>query len=229
MQHSSKLFLFLALSVLVESFSHAQVFSRIEAGFSIKEKNSDGTSGLTMGKVYYDKNIRQIVFNISFPRSEMMVVKDTLIYRIIDNKLLEKVKTNEIIDFSILNLCLNGMLQDFGLKNSSYHLTNMEKDSNMVISTWEPHKALVKIRGKIILSKIDKKLNGLVAYSPEGKIVAKQFFRDYQNIDGLNFPAKIIQFIYLDDKEEHKLTTYKDIIVNNFSNEKDYNYTIPVE
>ena len=89
------------------STATAQQFYRLQADFSIKEKNADSTQRLTVGKVYYDKTYQKIVYIISFPEPEVWVIKDTMLYRFKDNKLLNKQKTFLAPESSIFHLALS--------------------------------------------------------------------------------------------------------------------------
>ena len=199
----------------------------MEAEFSIKKKNSDGDLMLTMGKVYFDNNLKKIIYNIEFPEPEILLITESFIYKIIDNNTVESIATKGAIGFSIFSLCLNGSLEYYGLKNTPYSLTQMEKDEQMIITTWQPPEQLEKVMGKFMLSQVDKKIQGLISFDPEGNIIGKQFFEEYQTVNGLDIPTKITHFIYMNDKEEHEVTTFKNIKLNNTENENFYNYNIP--
>jgi hypothetical protein len=45
----------------------AQEYYRLSADFTVKIKNADGQKNLTKGKVYYDKNYKNLIYDISFP------------------------------------------------------------------------------------------------------------------------------------------------------------------
>jgi len=79
--------------------ANAQTFNRIEADFSIKEKDINGNKLLTIGRVYYDKNIRKIVLNISFPEKIIIVATDSLVYMIDNDSLIKTSPAVVPIDF----------------------------------------------------------------------------------------------------------------------------------
>ena len=114
----------------------------------------------------------------------------------------------------------------YGLKNSPYKLTDIQKDSSMIITTWEIPPVINPGKGKLILSQVDKKLNGLVSFDPDNNILSKQFFRDYVNLNGLEFPTQVINYLYLNIDEDIKITTFKNIIFNNLEDEIYYNYPL---
>ena len=72
------------------------------------------------------------------------------------------------------------------------------------------------------MSQKNKLIFGLVSFHPDGSIISKQFFEDYINVDGLMIPSKITQIALFKEKPEYKITTYKNIKVNNFEDSKYY-------
>ena len=138
----------------------SQNFYRIKADFTIKQKNADGSSSLTVGKVYYDKNYKEIIYDISFPEKEIWVTKDTLLYKFADKKLLNKKKVPAIAEFSIFHLSLNGTLNNFGLESSPYTIGTVEKEKGMVLTTWIPPANMEKNLGKVVISQKEKKYLG---------------------------------------------------------------------
>lgn len=98
----------------------------------------------------------------------------------------------------------------------------------MVISVWEPDDSKLKeAMGKVIISNIDKKLNGIVFYNTEGEMLSKQFYQDYINVSGCEFPTEIIQITYHETGQNYQLTTYKNVVINQNGNEDLYNISIP--
>lgn len=221
-----KNFILLALFILPQLLL-GQSLNRIETDFSLKEKDFLGNKKLSVGTVYYDKTVKQLIFRVSFPQKEVICVTDSAIYRFRNDSLLSKVNTPAMLQFSIFNLFLNGNLAYYGLQQSPYELTNVEKDSNMVISTWLPPENLLDRNGKIMLSQIDKNIFGLISYNPAGDIVSKQFFDDYSKSDGFEFPMKVVQYLNTENGEEIKVSTYRNLKINNYEHEGLYHYHIP--
>lgn len=211
---SSLLFLF---SCIVLS----QNFYRICGDFSIKSKSDDG-SQLIIGKFYYDKNQGNIVHENAFPEKETWVTSDTNLYKIANKVIVSRQTIPNFTNFSIYHLVLNNKLSNFGLEGSVYTLENVEKENDMVISTWMPIAKIRKLYGKVLLSTKNNNLTGIIFYNPDGEIVKKQFFEDYDIYNGLAFPGKVIEITYVNAKEIYQVTTYKNILVNDVR--EDYKY-----
>lgn len=220
--------LFILFFAFLTSYNaQSQIFYRIEADFVMKVKTSSGQQQLTVGKVFYDKNVNQIVYDISFPEKEIWLQKDTTLYRIVDSKVLGQQSIPTMLEFSIFSLVLNGHLADYGLKNTRFSIKKVERIDNSVISTWEPPKELKVIFGDVLLSNVNQQLNGIVFKSSSGAIISRQFFRNYTRVKGVSFPLEIIKEIYVADKKNIEVTTFNNILINDYSSGKKYDYKVP--
>lgn len=217
-------FLFFPLSLLQVD---PQFFFRISIDFVIKAKSPAGDQQLTVGKLYYDKNIKQIIYVVSFPEKEIWVQKDTVLYKIVNSKVIGKQRIPQGIEFSIYNLALNGNLADYGLKKTQFRIKKVEKSDGNVISTWEPPAASKKYLGDILLSNVNQQLDGLVFKNNAGEVVARQFFRNYIKVKGLSFPQEIIKENYVSGQKIYELTNFTNILINDLSGDNTYDYKIP--
>jgi hypothetical protein len=220
-------YLFLFLFPLSVVQVEPQLFFRIKTDFIIKAKSPTGEQQLTVGKIYYDKNVKQIVYDISFPEKEIWVQRDTVLYKIVNSKIIGKQRIPAGIEFSIYNLVLNGTLNDYGLKKTKFTLRKVEKSDNNVISTWEPPIEFKKYFGDILLSNVDQKLNGIVFKNNAGEVVSRQFFRNYMKVNGLSFPQEIYRENFVNGKKDIELTTFTNIVVNDLSGENKYDFKMP--
>ncbi len=133
-----RIFLFLFLGFLfIANISFAQDYFRITADFSVKVKKSDGQLNLTRGKVFYDKNYKQLIYDITFPKIETWVIKDTNLVKIRQDTIFGRQSIPSINEFTIFHLALNSNLNDFGLKNSVYQINKVEKKNGLVLSYWK--------------------------------------------------------------------------------------------
>lgn len=221
------LFIFFKL-LLLPNILFGQHFFRIEGDFTIKEK-IENKSQLIIGKFYYDKNIDKIVYNIRFPEPQIYVFKDTLLYQFVSDTLYKISSVPNVNKFTIFYLSLNNSINNYGLEKSIYKLESIEKENDMIISTWVPRKKFNRQLGKIMLSTKNNKLLGIVFFNKDDKIVAKQFFEDYQNFKGLDFPTKIIKIVYVNEKPYYHVTTFENIQINNIKSNFYYDYPIPIK
>ncbi len=202
-------------------------FFRISTDFTIKAKTPTGEQQLTIGELFYDKNIKQIVYSVRFPEKEIWVQRDTVLYKIVDSKVISKQSIPAGIELSIYNLVLNGNLSDYGLKKMRFKIKKVEKSEGKVISTWEPPAQLKKYLGDILLSNVNQQLDGIVFKNNVGEVVARQFFRNYTKVKGLSFPQEIIKESYINGQKIYELTTFSNILINDISRGNIYNYKIP--
>ncbi|MEX1190250.1 MAG: hypothetical protein WED33_13405 [Bacteroidia bacterium] len=204
-----------------------QHYFRMKADFSIKEKFNDGKMALTMGTVYYDRTHKKLVYDVKFPEKEQWVIMDTVFYKIRDKKLIQKQYIPLLPSSTIFESALANNLDNFGLENSFYSLKRVEKDADLVISTWLPEKRLEKVMGKIIISRKNNQLFGIAFYTPEGELVKKQLFNGYLKSQGIAFPAEITDLMYKLAGKETKITSFKNLVVNEMKNDAMYNLVVP--
>lgn len=179
---------------------------------------------LTLGKVYYDKKIQKLVYNISFPDNEVWVVKDSISTVYKNNLLYQTEKINPFVQTTVFHKCLDGKFNDYGLKESVYKVEKVEKDSNMVITTWVPPSNIMFL-GRIITSTVNNSLYGVVIKNKANTILSKQIFKKYAVVKGLKVPSEIIQIMYKGDQEIYQVITLSNIQINNLQNERYYNYS----
>jgi hypothetical protein len=204
-----------------------QKFFRIKGEFTIKAKASDGKSQLTMGNFYYDRNFKKLVYITRFPKKETWVSIDTSVYHIVNNKVIGRQSAPPIAEFSMFHLALNSQLSNYGFKNTALKIDKLEKDGDMVITTWAPPEKAAKLFGKIKTSTKNSRLYGIVFLSTDNKVLKKQFFNEYKNISGLEFPHEVIDITYIKEKENYQVTTYKNIVIDDLTEGSIYNYVIP--
>lgn len=225
MKPSKKIILIFLYFLASYNYIFSQNFFRIKADFSIKETLPGKKSRLIMGKVYYDKNYKKLIYDINFPEKETIVITDSFMI-IIAGREREKINTPSSNDFSVFHLCLNSNLAGFGLKNSPYTIEKVEKDSDMVITTYLPPSKFSNTLGKVMLSQKQKKLFGIVIFNVNNEVAGKQFFKNYANYSGMEFPDEIVQITYTDKEEFYKVTSFKNVAVNEMQDENMYNYSV---
>ncbi len=221
--------LFLFIMFLSGSLS-AQDYYRFTAEFVIKEKLEDEASQLITGNIYFDKYIKKLVYDVQFPEASVIVMHDTLLYKIKDGVVQEIKSIPPLAENSVFYQLLEGKTKNFGLDvaGSGYELKQVEKIDAQVISTFEPVEELKSIFGTVHISVREGRLYGVVIKDSEGEILNKQFFRKYINVSGLQVPSEMISINFLQpDKTLKKITTFKKVRIN--ENENDFMYNYPVD
>jgi hypothetical protein len=225
MKKLSSIIVFLCLLISISTGNAAaQNYTRIQADFSVKAKSITGGQTLTMGQVYYDRNIKQLIYYVTFPEKEIWVTSDTVLYQIKEGKLISKTSTLSMSEFTVFHLALSSHLQDFGLKNTNYTASDIQRDRDLVITTWiPPAKAREKL-GNILVSVKSKQLFGVIFQDPKGTVLRKQFFENYLLVNGLAFPGKIIEINIVNGIDSYQVTTYKNIVIDEMENDNKYFY-----
>ena len=221
-------FLFRIFQVFIFTFlfqpvAFSQDYFRIRADFTVKISNSDGTRNLTRGVVYYDKNIKELIYDISFPEKETWVSRDTSLLKIRDGKVYDKMSIPSINEFTIFHLALNSMLNDFGLKNSPFKIQKVEKKGDLTLSYWNIPEQASTLMDFVVVARKGNRLESVVIMADENKVLSKQFFRNYTRVRAFEFPSQIVQALYdTQNRENYQSTEFKNLVVNETGNNESY-------
>ncbi len=218
----------LFLALLLPSLAFSQGNFRLRADVTIKEVNKEaGTQNLWKGKVYYDKTNETLLYDFFFPYKSVWYMNKKTLYDIRRDTVKAEKKNAIRLESTIFHLALEHNMNQFGLEKFIYELGDTKRDGDMVISEWKPKANFAPAFGEVHLSNKNGKLYGVLAFSPEKTIVRKQFFRQYQRVGNIDFPSEQIEFIYLEEGGEIKrLTTYKNIVINELANEEYYQFDV---
>ncbi len=219
-------FFFLAVFAY-NSIGYGQDYFRIQADVTVKISSNDSTKSLTKATVYYDKNIKELIYDISFPRKEKWLSKDTSLYKYQSDTLIQRVSIPSINEFTVFHLALNAGLKDFGLKNTNYNMSKVEKQGDRVLSYWKIPKQMNLPIDHVVIAKKDNRLESVIIVGENQQIMSRQFFRDYIKIDAFEFPGQIIQVIYDDSgQENYQVTEFSNIKVNDMANNHLYHFKL---
>jgi hypothetical protein len=215
--------------------SSAQQFYRIKSDVSIKDKLANGTYRLTVGKVYYDKPSLKLIYKLHFPQEETIIIQDTTLYKVgKDGALMSSQNVMVVNEFSIFHLSLSGKLADYGINSGKaagiYKISKVEKEKDgRIVTTWTvTDKRLMKSLGKIKMANINKKLDAIAFYDTNDKLLSQQFFKDYVNINGVEFPKQVTQISNnADGTQNIQQSTYKNIVIDQEDENSMYNFRIP--
>ncbi len=222
------LFLFFTFCFLFYGKVYCQDYFRIEADFTVKVKKSDGKMNLTRGKVFYDKNYKELIYDIDFPEIEKWAIRDTNLYKIRENNIVERTSIPSINEFTVFHLALNSSLNDFGLRNSIYKIGKVEKKGDLVLSYWEIPDQAVSFMDHVVIAKKNNRIESLVMVGDDSKIISQQFFKNYIKIGAFEFPGQIIQVMYdINGKENYQLTEFTNIRINNVVDNNLYKSQLP--
>lgn len=225
-----KAFVFWAVYILLFPISDSfgqRLYSRIESDISIKEIFPNGAKSLMLGKVFFDVESSSIVYDISFPEKETMVLRDSLVLSKKGDSIARRNSSSQLIDFSIYKLVLSGELKTFGLDQSKFMLGRISENAGEISSEWIP-----KIENppfRIIISQSQNKITGIALVNSEGEVMNKQFFRKYEKIGRVSFPTEILEVSYTPQGVYKKMMKHSEIKLDNYSDESNNNYNPDID
>ena len=220
------IFTFLIAIFLFPLVFNGQQYYRLKADLTVKKKNADSTFQLVKGSFYYDDIVGKLNYQHVFPQRETFIMQDTNVYQFSDGKYLGRSFSMSQPKTSFFALLLHNNTSNYGFENTNYELSDVEEDGGLTIATWMPPKGLRDKLGKILIANRDGILHGLVFYNIEEEVLSKQFFEEYFNVDGIDFPTRVTQLFYKDGTEFFQVTTYKNIIVDEKNNDDLYDFPL---
>lgn len=198
-----------------------QEYYRMNADFTVKIRRSDSTMNLTRGTVYYDKNIRELIYRISFPQPEVWVIEDTSIFKYRADTLYDRVSIPSVNEFTVFHLSLNAGMSDFGLKKAMFKASRVEKRNGMVLTYWKIPEQAESTIDHVIVAKKDNRLESVIMVGEENRILSRQFYRNYVKIGAFEFPRQIVQIIPDETgNDNYQVTEFKNVLVNDMENER---------
>jgi hypothetical protein len=232
------LYLILSIAILPQ-ISLGQYYFRVKADVTIKEKGYNDEYKLVIGQVYYDIHHKKIVYNITFPEKEQWLLIDTSIYYFKNDKLINRQLSPVFPELSVFHLVLQGGLEDYGLgSHPLIKVKEIDKTPERIVKTLGPVPEHADKMGLIKIATKDRKLEGILFYNLEGRLMSRQFFAKYKVIKGLEFPTEIVQYLYplpregvevKGDSEILIQTTFSNIQINRTDEEFMYNFPVPLD
>lgn len=192
-----------------------QEYYRVSADFTVKIRRSDGTMNLTKGSVYYDKNIGELIYRVSFPQPEVWVMADTSLFKFREDTLYERITIPSVNEFTVFHLSLNSGISDFGLDKSMFKVSKVEKRDEQVLSYWKIPDRVESSIDHVILAREENRLASVIMVGDESEILSRQFFRDYVKLDAFEFPGQIVQILPDDEgNDNYQVTEFENVRVN---------------
>jgi hypothetical protein len=219
----------LALATFLFLFS-ATVFSqfayRLNADILTKTRLVDSTFQISKGKIFYDLNNKKIIYDLTFPRNEKVVLFDTLLYTFIDNGL-ESVAANYLIpEQSVFHFMLTGSMNNYGLKESNFTATSSEKNKDLLVTTWSPPEQLRPVLSKIEIATRNKQIYSITMFDGDEKIMNRQILKDYRLINGVYLPTEILLATYLSQGTVYQVITLSNVVINETGNHQKYDHAL---
>lgn len=208
------------------TFGFSQQAYRLSAEILTKTRMPDSTFQISKGTIHYDKNIKKIIFDFTFPEKEKVVLFDTLLFRYQDGKLAEKTTSFLIPNQSFFHFILNGNMANFGFDQALFEAKGIEKKKDMVITTWLPPDHIKKYISKVLVATRNKQLYSITLMGPGEKVLNRQILKNYHLIDGFEIPYEILIATYLDDRVMYQVITLDKVVLNEEGNHSKYNHEL---
>ncbi|MCF8357483.1 MAG: hypothetical protein K9H26_01905 [Prolixibacteraceae bacterium] len=201
---------------------HAQYAYRIEANIFTKTRLADSTFQISKGTLFYDKNIKKIIFDFTFPEREKVVLFDTIMYTFRADTLYSKSLNLLIPDQSLFHFMLSGKMANFGLDEANFEMKGFEKKKDMIITTWIPPEHMKEIISKVLIATKNKLLYSVTMVDAEGEVMNRQILKNYEFIQGIEIPSELLIATYAKSGTIYQVINLDNIILNDPENDANY-------
>lgn len=205
----------------VSTLFSQSVHNRFTAGYTVKEIDTAEVQKISIGEVFLDKNQKNLFFYQEFPEKKETKLRDTLLSTYSSDTLSATLNVGAFYDITIYNLILSSKLNDFGLKERGYKLVKVTEEEGKVVSLYSPRDPVTFGSVELVLNQ-QYELEVVLVYVPSGELISKTFLSDYILEHGIFVPKKIYQIAYLNGKVAKKITSLRDIKIDEKSNSHKY-------
>lgn len=219
------LFIFI-IGLTFFSFAHAQHAFRLKADILTKTRMPDSTFQISKGEIHYDKNIQKIIFDFTFPENEKVVLFDTTMFRYKNDQLVNVTGNFLIPNQSVFHSILSGNLTNFGFDEANFKAKGIEKQDDLVITTWLPPESVRPYLSKILVATRNKKLHSITMMGAEGDVLNRQILKKYRTIEGLDVPYEILIATYLEMGTMYQIIEMDNVYLNEAGKDKDYDCSL---
>lgn len=200
---------------------HSQSYYRLSGQFSIREimqypQNDSLATFLTMGHVDYDKNKSQVVYDISFPDRENWYISDSVFYKIIQDSIAERYSVPHLMNMLDFDMILSEYDHDFLFQQMGCDLEDVRQEGDFIYKLWHyPDYQNLDVFKYILVQSDNFHTIALAYMDKDRNIISKQFYEEYDIVDGLDMPHSIEQRVYSDTMTYVKKLILKDVSLNN--------------
>ncbi len=129
---------------------------------------------------------------------------------------------------NLLYYFANNQVSDLGLQEGGYTLTQSRNEGDLIISTWQAPLSQQKYISKAEIVHQNYLPKYLAYYSPQGKIIQKIYYLNYQNFGNFVLPQRLVEIEYKAPQDSVIHSTQYSKIRSEYKNFDGYfNFKIP--
>jgi hypothetical protein len=214
----------LVLLIILSVCGHAQFAYRMHANILTQTRLPDSTFQVSKGKINYDINHRKIIFDFSFPEKEKVILFDTLMYRYVNDTLVEETRNYLVPEQSFFHYILTENISNYGYDQTVFKTGGTERQGDLVITTWLAPEQLHEIVTKVLVATRRKQLYSVSILGPDEEVINRQILKNYELIGGIEVPHEILMATYLDRGTTYQIIKLDNVILNEPGNDQKYNH-----
>jgi len=129
---------------------------------------------------------------------------------------------------TMLYYFLADKLNDLGLKDLGFKLTDTRFEEGLIISTWEPATAFNDVYSKVELVHENDLPIYIAYFNVKGKLIQKIYYYNYEFHQDLALPHKVLEYQYLQDGDSiMNRIAYSNVKTGSDAQNEIFNFKIP--
>ncbi len=191
-----------------------QKYSRLQAAFSIIEKNTlTDSSFIVIGTVDYDLFSDISKYSITFPTETTWIFQDSTITSYDAEMNITDIDTvgTAFNEYTVFRKILLDELTDFGLVEAGFEISEVEKVDESIIYQWIPPEGQFDFIKYIVTEQVEEKLTGLIIIDENDKSINETYYEDYHLVNDLSIPQKIKLHFTGEEEEIFKTISFRDV------------------
>ncbi|UCC11190.1 MAG: hypothetical protein JSW02_07475 [candidate division WOR-3 bacterium] len=179
------------------SICSAQDIHSVQTVFT-KTTNENSRIEHIEGTLYFEID-HGVVIRVTAPVSQWLVSqKNSLLIYYPDDKYAFRLPTQRAMIFSFFQAFMGAMIEDFGLTQFGYSLTNNTIQNDTLITVWSPPQHAESEVGNFTLKYLGDKIVEAELRNANGSVISSSHFSDHMQYKSFYFPCNTETFRYTD-------------------------------
>jgi hypothetical protein len=121
---------------------------------------------------------------------------------------------------------MSGNLSNFGFENAGFEAASIDKENDLVITTWLPPDMIKEHISKVLVATKEKQLYSITLFDANNQVMNRQILKKYQWIDNIEVPHEILIATYTETGTMYQIISLKNVKLNEEGNNEAYNYEL---
>lgn len=205
-------FLQICLLASVPFIGYTQKYTEFSANFSILEKNTlRDSSSLVHGTVTYNLQRNETIYNLTFPEQKIWSFKDSILTVSGIDTVYSQKEFSNLNQLTIFQNILTQKLNDYGLKDAGYMMSEVNEIGDKVVVQWNPPNLASKFLNRVITEVENQNLTAVAFVDIDEKPINRTYFDKYIKHKDISIPTEIKSYFKADKEEIFRILIFSNV------------------